>query len=89
MDWEKALKEASHKIAKWALEKQIPKRPINMGNYEICPTCKELIVAARNHIFCGHCGQGLDRGPARRNPMDSVHTVPIPIGNPLPKWGKP
>ena len=43
--------------AKKALEKQIPKKPINTGREIVCPTC-ETLVGSRP--YCGYCGQMLD-----------------------------
>jgi hypothetical protein len=44
-----------------ALEKQIPQKPINQGNYEECPVCGQCIPASKMFIFCGFCGQRLLR----------------------------
>ena len=47
----------------WALEKQIPKKPIEKPTRGLfsdirCPDCKTLI--ARHQKFCKECGQALD-----------------------------
>ena len=45
-------------IAIQALEKQIPKKPIDRCMYEECPTCGNVEI-----VFCKHCpdcGQRLD-----------------------------
>lgn len=62
------ITEALH-MAVVALEKQIPKKPINSKmNWAICPNCGGSISKenVREHIvegetsYCEHCGQALD-----------------------------
>lgn len=53
----------SLKIAVKALEKQIPKKPIEKPTRSLfadirCPDCKTLI--GRHQKFCKECGQALD-----------------------------
>lgn len=48
-----------------ALEKQIPKKPINKeNNYQrnvgLCPCCKEIIDDWEDYKYCGECGQAID-----------------------------
>ena len=40
-----------------ALEKQIPKRPINTGREIVCPTCRTLVGSSP---YCRYCGQMLN-----------------------------
>ena len=50
-----------------ALEKQIPKKPIDAITSDneficmICPCCQEVAVEF-NDAYCKHCGQKLDWG---------------------------
>lgn len=48
--YEKAIK---------ALEKQIPKKPVEARNAIVCPTCKTLVGSSP---YCRYCGQALDWG---------------------------
>jgi len=53
------------KIAKEALEKQIPKKPLNVGyiNFEVvadCPNCKHVITDINSPCGCKHCLQAID-----------------------------
>lgn len=41
-----------------ALEKQIPKKPVEVRNEIVCPTCKTLVGSSP---YCRYCGQALDR----------------------------
>lgn len=43
----------------WALEKQIPKKPIKDGNNMACPMCGAIIGMSP---YCAECGQALDLG---------------------------
>jgi len=45
-----------------ALEKQMPKKPINQSWYFECPNCKSknVINEGRSYRFCNNCGQRLD-----------------------------
>jgi len=38
-----------------------PQQPINKGQYEACPACGECIPEVKKFIFCGFCGQRLQR----------------------------
>ena len=49
------------KLAISALEKQMEIKPINRGQYEECPKCKNCIPRSKLHIYCGECGQRLER----------------------------
>lgn len=40
-----------------ALEKQIPKKPINYKYKIVCPSCENLVGSAP---YCRYCGQALD-----------------------------
>lgn len=57
--------EALH-IAKEALEKQIPLKPIKQATWKACPTCKQGIGVndktpnPKAKEYCYHCGQKLD-----------------------------
>ena len=57
------------KTAIKALEKQIPKKPINEGYYYICPCCRDDLGVSDDDIFiyelsmpkyCSNCGCVLD-----------------------------
>lgn len=60
------------KVAIEALEKQIPKKPINVEkHYYECPCCKQDLGVSDDDIFvyqnpikkyCDNCGQALDWG---------------------------
>lgn len=43
--------------AKEAVEKQIPKKPVEVRNEIVCPTCKTLVGSSP---YCRYCGQVLD-----------------------------
>lgn len=44
-----------------ALEKQIPKKPLNTKDKAgICPTCGNYICFAWHETACGDCGQAID-----------------------------
>lgn len=43
--------------AKDAVEKQIPKKPVEVRNEIVCPTCKTLVGSSP---YCRYCGQALD-----------------------------
>ncbi|MCI7085345.1 hypothetical protein MR988_04450 [bacterium] len=54
-------------MAKQALEKQIPKKPIKSDRQEIrytltydCPTCGRQFTGTGFADYCYHCGQALD-----------------------------
>lgn len=56
-------------VCKEALEKQIPKKPIDAGYYYMCPCCLCDLGASNDDIFiykcpipkyCPDCGQALD-----------------------------
>lgn len=40
-----------------ALEKQIPRKPVEVRNEIVCPTCKTLVGSS---LYCRYCGQALD-----------------------------
>ena len=42
-----------------ALEKQIPRKPVEVRNEIVCPTCKTLVGSSP---YCRYCGQALDWG---------------------------
>lgn len=46
-------------VCKEALEKQIPKKPVEVRNEIVCPTCKTLVGSSP---YCRYCGQALDWG---------------------------
>lgn len=52
-------------MAKEALEKQIPKKPISLGedidrDVGQCPNCKEIIDTYEDYKYCSDCGQAID-----------------------------
>ena len=52
-------------IAISALEKQIPKKPISLGedidrDVGQCPNCKEIIDTYEDYKYCSDCGQAID-----------------------------
>ena len=53
-------------MAKEALEKQIPKKPIDKtkstDDYGYCPNCKTIIDDYSDFKFCSTCGQAIDWG---------------------------
>lgn len=64
-NWEEMLEVRD--IAIEALEKQIPKKPINKeNNYQrnigLCPCCKEIIDDWEDYKYCSECGQAIDWG---------------------------
>lgn len=44
-------------VCKEALEKQIPRKPVEVRNEIVCPTCKTLVGSSP---YCRYCGQALD-----------------------------
>ena len=53
------------KLAIEALEKQIPKKPLNKtsalsGYYGNCPCCNTILCDFANYNYCDECGQKLD-----------------------------
>lgn len=51
-------------LAIWALEKQVPKKPIKDDNNMTCPMCGAIIGVSP---YCAECGQALDLG---KNPIN-------------------
>lgn len=43
--------------AKQAIEKQIPKKPVEVRYEIVCPTCKTLVGSSP---YCRYCGQAID-----------------------------
>jgi Zn finger protein HypA/HybF involved in hydrogenase expression len=46
-----------------ALEKQIPKRPLEVQYYKSfgkCPLCEQVVSARSAKNFCQYCGQAID-----------------------------
>ena len=48
-----------------ALEKQVPKKPISLGedidrDVGQCPNCKEIIDTYEDYKYCSDCGQAID-----------------------------
>lgn len=59
------LKIQTYNIAIEALEKQIPKEPLNREDkseisYGYCPCCSNIIDNWDDIRFCGECGQAID-----------------------------
>ena len=50
----------SVKMATEALEKQIPKKPVEDHTFDFCPVCSYSLDYLRN--YCKHCGQAIDWG---------------------------
>lgn len=55
------------KVVLNALEKQIPKKPLDIeGDYTAlygsCPNCKNIVCDNEDYKFCNECGQALDWG---------------------------
>lgn len=44
-------------LAIWALEKQMPKKPVKVRYEIVCPTCKTLVGSSP---YCRYCVQSLD-----------------------------
>lgn len=44
---------------KEALGKQMPRKPVEVRNEIVCPTCKTLVGSSP---YCRYCGQALDWG---------------------------
>lgn len=45
-------------LAIYALEKQMPRKPIDKCMFKECPNCKNVEIL--NCIYCSDCGQKLD-----------------------------
>lgn len=60
--WEKDIEALNMAIE--ALEKQIPKKPIDKtkstDDYGYCPNCKTIIDDYSDFKFCSTCGQAID-----------------------------
>lgn len=53
------------KVLTQSAEKQIPKKVMNMGDFDYCPDCKERgwrWIAGSADDYCPNCGQRLDWG---------------------------
>ena len=48
----------------WALEKQIPKKPIKDNDNMVCPMCGAIVGM---NPYCAKCGQALDWGKSPIN----------------------
>ena len=46
-------------LAVEALEKQTPKKPIEIFPFHHCPSCNTVV--SEHNKFCSECGQALDR----------------------------
>ena len=66
----------AYSVALNALEKQIPKKPIDAGYYYMCPCCRGDLGVSGDDIFiyeyptpkyCSNCGCGLDWTEVRDN----------------------
>lgn len=58
VEWEYPMDYAvAFEMAKEALEKQIPKKSVEVRNEIVCPTCKTLVGSSP---YCRYCGQALD-----------------------------
>ena len=56
-DCEMRISKDCYKLIREALEKQIPKKPVEVRNEIVCPTCKTLVGSSP---YCRYCGQALD-----------------------------
>lgn len=55
--------ERAFKMAKAALEKQIPKEPIHKDGEIICPNCLGALIYSMHSFkvnYCDRCGQAID-----------------------------
>lgn len=68
-DFEMRISKDCYKLIREALEKQIPKKPINEECYYICPCCRGELGVSDDDIFiyklsmpkyCSNCGCVLD-----------------------------
>lgn len=68
-DFEMRISKDCYKLIREALEKQIPKKPINEECYYICPRCRDDLGVSDDDIFiyelsmpkyCSNCGCALD-----------------------------
>lgn len=68
-DFEMRISKDCYKLIREALEKQIPKKPINEECYYICPCCRDDLGVSDDDIFiyelsmpkyCSNCGCKLD-----------------------------
>ena len=68
-DFEMRISKDCYKLIREALEKQIPKKPINEECYYICPCCRDDLGVSDDDIFiyklsmpkyCSNCGCMLD-----------------------------
>ena len=68
-DCEMRISKDCYKLIREALEKQIPKKPINEECYYICPRCRGDLGVSDDDIFiyelsmpkyCSNCGCALD-----------------------------
>lgn len=68
-DCEMRISKDCYKLIREALEKQIPKEPIDEGYYYICPRCRGDLGVSDDDIFiyelsmpkyCSNCGCALD-----------------------------
>lgn len=51
------------KIAIKALERQIPKKPVNQQGFPrfgYCPNCEKTVTKSRDYVGCSKCLQALD-----------------------------
>jgi hypothetical protein len=80
-----ALKQAIE-LAASALEKQIPKKPINQSTWKACPTCTQGIGVDSNTPnpkaieYCFHCGQKLDWTITDREVIGNIHDNTVLLG---------
>lgn len=56
-DCEMRVSKDCYKLIREALEKQIPKKPVEVRSEIVCPTCKTLVGSSP---YCRYCGQALD-----------------------------
>lgn len=68
-DFEMRISKDCYKLIIEALEKQIPKKPIDAGYYYMCPCCRYDLGVSDDDIFiyelstpkyCSNCGCALD-----------------------------
>lgn len=56
-DCEMRISKDCYKLIREALEKQIPRKRVEVRNEIVCPTCKTLVGSSP---YCRYCGQALD-----------------------------
>lgn len=72
-DCEMRISKDCYKLIREALERQIPKKPINKGHYYMCPCCLGVsdddifIYELPKPKYCSNCGCVLDWSEVKNN----------------------